>query len=81
MNSENKKINFEKSMERIEDIIKKLEDNDLDLETAMNLYKEGIELTSTCYNKINEVEAQSIKILEQSDISKLQEVADNEEKE
>lgn len=75
----NKKVNFEEAMERIEDIIRQLEDNDLDLEKSINLYKEGIELTSSCYKRISEVEAQSIKILEQSDISKLQEV-DNDEK-
>lgn len=63
--------NFEKSLDRIKEIIEKLESNDLSLEESINLYQEGITLTTQCYNKLNEVEKQSIQILEESDISRL----------
>ena len=65
------KINFEKSLKRIEEIISELEKNDVELDQSIKLYQEGIELTSFCYNKLNEVEKQSIKILEESEIEKL----------
>lgn len=63
--------NFEKSLDRIKEIIEKLESNELSLEESINLYQEGITLTTQCYNKLNEVEKQSIQILEESDISRL----------
>lgn len=70
--------NFEASLKRIEEIIKALEGNELDLDESIKLYQEGIELTSKCYVKLNEVEKQSIKILEESEITKLKEDAVSE---
>ena len=62
---------FEQSLSRIKEIVQKLEDNELSLDESIKLYQEGITLTTECYNKLNEVEKQSIKILEDSDISRL----------
>ncbi len=62
---------FEQSLTRIKEIVQKLEDNELSLDESIKLYQEGINLTTECYNKLNEVEKQSIKILEDSDISRL----------
>jgi len=69
--------NFETSLKRIEEIIKSLESNQLDLDESIKLYQEGIQLTSSCYKKLNEVEAQSIKILEENDLNKLKEGENN----
>lgn len=63
--------NFEQSLKRIKEIVEKLEASDLSLDESISLYQEGIELTTSCYNRLNEVEKQSIKILEESDISRL----------
>lgn len=70
--------NFEESMKRVELIISQLESNELSLDDSIKLYQEGIELTSACYNKLNEVEKQSIKILEASEIEKLKGADNNE---
>ncbi|MDF9866860.1 exodeoxyribonuclease VII small subunit [Bacilli bacterium PM5-3] len=63
--------NFEESMKRIEEIISLLEQNELSLDESIKLYQEGIEITTSSYNKLNEIEKQSIKILEESEINKL----------
>ncbi len=68
--------NFEQAMTRIEEIIAKLESDTISLDESIKLYQEGIDLTSACYNRLNEVEKQSIKILEDSEINKLK--GDNE---
>ncbi|WP_423364684.1 exodeoxyribonuclease VII small subunit [Mycoplasma sp. P36-A1] len=70
--------NFEQSLKRIEEIIKKLEDNNIDLDESIKLYQEGIDLTSKCYTKLNDVEKQTIKILEESQINKLKGELENE---
>lgn len=72
------KNNFESKMSRLDEIVRKLEDNDLPLDESIKLYQEGIELTSSCYNQLNEVEKQSIKILEESEINKLKGDVSNE---
>lgn len=69
---------FEQSLDRIKEIIEKLESNELSLDESINLYQEGINLTTQSYNKLNEVEKQSIKILEESDILRLKGDSANE---
>lgn len=73
------KNNFEDSMKRLDEIIAKLEEENIDLDESIKLYQEGIELTSACYNRLNEVEKQSIKILEESEINKLKGGQNNEQ--
>jgi len=70
--------NFEITLKRIEEIITLLEQNELSLDESIKLYQEGIELTTSSYNKLNEVEKQSIKILEESEINKLKGDDNNE---
>lgn len=67
------KMSFEDSINRIEEIIKVLENNDIELEMSIKLYEEGITLTSQCYNQLNNIEKQSIRILNESEINKLRE--------
>lgn len=72
------KLNFEQSIIEIENIIKQLEANELDLDKSLELYEKGISLTNKCYLKLNEIEKQSIKILSESEINNLKEVKNNE---
>lgn len=71
-------FNFEIAMQRIEEINKILEEDNADLETSLKLYQEGIDLSNECYKRLNDIEKQSIKILEENDIIKLKEVDNNE---
>lgn len=56
--------NFENAIKELEEIITQIEDNDVDLDSALNKYKHGMELIKFCQGKLNEVE-QKIKILDQ----------------
>jgi exodeoxyribonuclease VII small subunit len=51
-----KQKKFEVSLERLEQIVSELESDDIELDTALKLYEEGISLSRYCNEKINEAE-------------------------
>ena len=50
------KKNFEKAIEELEKIVQRLEDADLPLDEALNLFEEGIKLSRFCSRKLDEAE-------------------------
>lgn len=44
----NKNQSFEDKMKRIDEIVAKLDSDDITLEESLNLYKEGVTLTKEC---------------------------------
>ncbi|MCM3586386.1 exodeoxyribonuclease VII small subunit [Mesobacillus maritimus] len=60
---EEKELTFEEAMEKLEVIVEKLEEGDVPLEEAISFYKEGMELSKLCHNKLKHVEGQLTKIL------------------
>jgi len=57
-----KKINLEKSLADLEELVEELESGDLPLETAMKKFEEGIKLTRSCQAALKEAE-QKVQIL------------------
>ncbi|RKP57162.1 exodeoxyribonuclease VII small subunit [Cohnella endophytica] len=49
-------ISFEQAMEKLESIVAKLESGDVPLETAIELFQEGMSLSKLCGNKLEQVE-------------------------
>lgn len=47
---------FEQALERLEGIVKKLEQGELELEESLKLYEEGIRLSRLCHAKLEEAE-------------------------
>lgn len=47
---------FEEAMERLELIVSKLENGDVPLETAIELFQEGMILSQLCGSKLEQVE-------------------------
>ncbi|MBS4173416.1 exodeoxyribonuclease VII small subunit [Bacillus sp. FJAT-49736] len=60
--SENK-ITFEEAMEKLEVIVQRLEEGDVPLEEALNYYKQGMELSKLCHDKLKNVEEQLAKVI------------------
>lgn len=54
------KMNLEETFENIENIMEKLQSDELPLEDSFNLYKEGMELINHCNEVIDDVEKQII---------------------
>jgi len=58
-----KKMSFEESLKRLEEIVEAFESGDLSLEESVNLFKEGVELTKFCKQKINSAETEVKKLV------------------
>jgi len=56
MKRKEEKQSFKESLERLEEIAQKLEDENLDLEVAIQLYEEGVQLNALCLKKLQEAE-------------------------
>jgi exodeoxyribonuclease VII small subunit len=49
-------MDFEKNLKRLEDIVSKLEDGQLQLEESLKLFEEGISISRACNQKLTEAE-------------------------
>ena len=56
-------ITFEQAMNRLEEIVSALENNQISLEKSVELFQEGIELTKLCNDKLEGIENKVAKIL------------------
>ncbi|HHW46250.1 MAG TPA: exodeoxyribonuclease VII small subunit [Clostridiales bacterium] len=61
-----RKSDFNKSLERLEEIVKILEGGDCPLEKSIELFEEGVELTKHC-NKVLEKARQKIITLSEAE--------------
>jgi len=58
-----KTLTFEDAMTKLEEIVEKLEEGDVPLEEAISFYKEGMELSKLCHDKLKTVEEQLTQII------------------
>lgn len=59
-------MSFEQALERLEAVVARLENGDVPLEEAIELYQEGMQLSQLCNGKLKKVEAK-IEMLIDSD--------------
>ena len=55
-------MDFEKNLQRLEEIVQKLEDGELHLEESLKLFEEGVKISRQCNDKLNEAE-KKVKLL------------------
>ena len=67
-----KKLKFEEAMQRLQEIVGKLESGDESLEDSMKLFQEGAKLSAQCYQMLDKAEQQ---------VAQLTKIADSEEEE
>src|ERR1700722_7491448 len=58
---------FEKSLARLEEVVKRLESADLSLDEAMNLFEEGVKLSRECQKNLEEAEGRVEVLLKKAD--------------
>jgi exodeoxyribonuclease VII small subunit len=56
--SEQKTYSFEEAMEKLEEIVTKLEEGDVPLEKAIQHFQEGMELSKFCHERLQQIEKQ-----------------------
>ena len=62
-----KNLNFEQNMQRLEQIVRAMERGDVPLEESMKLFQEGTELVRSCGKLLDEAELQVKKIMSTPD--------------
>ena len=67
-----KKLKFEEAMQRLQEIVGKLESGEESLEDSMKLFQEGAKLSAQCYQMLDKAEQQ---------VAQPTKIADSEEEE
>lgn len=67
-----KKLKFEEAMQRLQEIVGKLESGEESLEDSMKLFQEGAKLSAQCYQMLDKAEQQ---------VAQLTKISDSEEEE
>ena len=62
-----KSDNFETKLNRLEDIVAELENQDLDLDTTLKKFKEGMDLGKECRKMLKSIELEVNKVLSADD--------------
>jgi len=62
-----RKGEFEKSLARLEEVVKRLESTDLPLDEAMKLFEEGVKLSRDCQKQLEEAEGKVEILLKKAD--------------
>lgn len=55
-------MDFEKKLERLEDIVTKMESGDLSLEESLKLFEEGVKKSRECHEQLTKAE-EKVKVL------------------
>jgi exodeoxyribonuclease VII small subunit len=61
------KITFDQAMKRLNEIVAALDKNELELEKAISLFEEGLQLVNFCENKLKGFEEKIELLLKKSD--------------
>ena len=62
-----KKADFERSLARLEEVVRKLESPQLSLDEAMKLFEEGVALSRECQKQLEEAEGKVEILLKKAD--------------
>lgn len=57
------KLSFEEAMQKLEVIVERLEEGDVPLEEAISIYRDGMQLSKLCHEKLKNVEEQLTRII------------------
>ena len=64
MTKGNKKIDFELSLKKLESIVEKLEDENINLEDSVKSFEEGVNLVKECQKQLQNAELKVKKLLD-----------------
>jgi exodeoxyribonuclease VII small subunit len=64
MSSSNKKIDFESSLKELESIVKKLEDENINLEDSVKSFEAGVNLVKECQKQLENAELKVKELLD-----------------
>lgn len=62
-----KNINFEKTLDQLEELVEDMEHGDLTLEESLKSFEKGIKLTRECQTALNQAEQKVQLLIEEND--------------
>jgi exodeoxyribonuclease VII small subunit len=62
-----RRVEFEKSLARLEEVVRRLEQANLTLDDAMKLFEEGVQLSRECQKQLEEAEGRVEILLKKTD--------------
>ncbi len=71
MPKKNSVVDFETSLQELEDIVSKMEQGQLSLEQSLEAFEQGVQLTRTCQTTLKEAEQRVSKLTEKGDTFEL----------
>ena len=71
MANSDKKINFESSLKELDSIVKKLEDENINLEDSVKSFEEGVNLVKQCQKQLQDAELKVKKLLDDGSSSEI----------
>jgi exodeoxyribonuclease VII small subunit len=74
-----KKFDFEKGIARLEEIVEKLENDEVELEKAIALFEEGMELSQKCMKMLDDAQQKIEFLIKNKDTQKVEKVPYSEE--
>lgn len=66
--SEEKEVDIEENLEKLESIVKELENEQLDLERSIELFEQGVKLAEEVKGGLSEAELRLKKVVESSEL-------------
>ena len=69
MAKNNKDINFEEALKKLESIVSKMESGSIPLDKALSMYEEGIEISQLCLKELDKTELKLKKLTKKLDNS------------
>jgi len=75
---ETNQLSFEEAMEKLEDIVQKMEENELPLEEAIAVFQQGMTLSQLCHQKLQTVEKQIHTLVEKNGELTMEPMEENE---
>ena len=83
MAARSKKTTTQQQFDKLEQIAQKLENDDVDIDNALNLYKEGVELATDLNTRLSEISREIYMLKEKLDgtfsLSNFEEIDEEEE--
>ncbi|MBU1154918.1 MAG: exodeoxyribonuclease VII small subunit [Desulfarculus sp.] len=76
-----KEPGFEESLQRLEEIVERLEDDDLELEQSLALFEEGVKLATACNLRLDEAEKKVALLLKNNEGALVEAPFDQDEEE
>ena len=71
MSNSNKKTDFEASIQKLESIISKLEDENINLEDSVKSFEKGVNLVKECQKQLQTAELKIKKLLDDGSASEI----------